>query len=157
MQTPERQSKDFPNSFFRVTTKGLYVRDGKVLMCHDFVVPERPTWELPGGGLDFGENIQDALRREINEEMGLEVTWIAEKPMHIWTARREESREMEWFYVLLLAYRIEIKSLDVLISTDECRDIKFFSKGDLLNANDLAIQIQPLAQMFNPTDFAPET
>jgi hypothetical protein len=44
------QSKDFPDSFFRVGIKGLCVRDGKVLMQEDAVIPTRPPiWELPGG------------------------------------------------------------------------------------------------------------
>lgn len=31
------------------------------------------NWELPGGGVEYGENIEKTLRREIKEECGLDV------------------------------------------------------------------------------------
>jgi 8-oxo-dGTP diphosphatase len=34
---------------------------------------ERGLWEFPGGAVEFGERLVDALRREIAEEYGLEI------------------------------------------------------------------------------------
>lgn len=31
-------------------------------------------WEMPGGGTDFGENPQEALKREVFEEVGLSIS-----------------------------------------------------------------------------------
>ena len=48
----------------------LVFKDGKILL-----LKESPklsgTWELPGGGLDFGENIYEGLKREIEEDLGV--------------------------------------------------------------------------------------
>lgn len=147
------QSKDFPDSFFRVGVKGLCVRDGKLLMQEDTVIATRPPiWELPGGGLDFDETFEEALRRELREENGLELAWVDDKPTYLWTNRRENTRHMEWFYVLLLCYRFEVKDLNFTPS-DECQSLKFFSLEELKNEKQLAPQLEPLKNLFNPVDF----
>ena len=155
---PPQESPDFPDAFYRVTVKGLCVRDGKVLMAHDFTgrsdTDPSPEWELPGGGVDFGEKFQDALKREVQEEMGLKVTWIDEKPTYVWTTKHNSGRGMQWFWVCTLFFRFEVENLDFTPS-EECKDIKFFSKEELqANVKDLASQIVPLAEHFNPADFA---
>ena len=37
---------------------------------------ERGLWEFPGGGVEFGETLADALRREIREEYGIEISVV---------------------------------------------------------------------------------
>ena len=34
---------------------------------------ERGLWEFPGGSVEFGEKMADALRREMSEEYGIEI------------------------------------------------------------------------------------
>ncbi len=34
---------------------------------------ERGLWEFPGGSVEFGETLADALRREMHEEYGIEI------------------------------------------------------------------------------------
>ncbi len=144
-------SKDFPDCFYRVTVKGLCVRDGKVLLVHE---PETLSgkWEMPGGGLDFGEDIRAGLKRELEEEMGLKIIKVSERPVYVWTHKYEGKRGMEWFYSLVLAYRVEFESLD-FTPTDECDEVKFFYQEDLKKSVDLNGQTQELADYFDPKDF----
>jgi 8-oxo-dGTP diphosphatase len=52
---------------------GLIVRDGKVLVIRRGKHPYKDHWSLPGGGVERGERLRDAVKREVLEETGLEV------------------------------------------------------------------------------------
>ena len=153
---PAQQSPDFPDAFYRVAVKGLYVRDGKVLLVHDYGgsdIDSSPKWELPGGGVDFGENFQDALKREVQEEMGLTVTWMDDRPTYIWTTKYVHGRGMDWYWLCSVFFRFDVEDLN-FTPTDECREIRFFSREDLQkNIANLGLQVVPLAEHFNPAAF----
>jgi 8-oxo-dGTP diphosphatase len=47
--------------------------DGRVLLTKRRVPPFLDLWVMPGGKVDLGEPILEALKREVHEEVGLEV------------------------------------------------------------------------------------
>ena len=52
---------------------GLIFRDGKVLVCQRTRHQTMPMkWEFPGGKIEDGEQPRDALRRELEEELGID-------------------------------------------------------------------------------------
>ena len=54
---------------------GLIVKDGKLLVCQRTRHQTMPLkWEFPGGKIEEGEQPRDALRRELEEELGIEAT-----------------------------------------------------------------------------------
>ncbi len=52
---------------------GVVVRDGRALIIKRAHEPRKGEWSLPGGHLELGESLQDAVRREIREETNLEI------------------------------------------------------------------------------------
>jgi len=54
----------------RVRVSAVLRREGRVLLCrHDKEGAE--CWLLPGGGVQYGESLAQALRRELEEECGI--------------------------------------------------------------------------------------
>jgi 8-oxo-dGTP diphosphatase len=54
---------------------GLLVRDSQVLICQRTRHQSMPLkWEFPGGKIEYGEQPRDALRRELEEELGIHAT-----------------------------------------------------------------------------------
>lgn len=54
---------------------GVFVRhNGKILLGKRRGSHGEGTWALPGGHLEFGEELEACVRREIREETNLEVT-----------------------------------------------------------------------------------
>lgn len=65
--------------------KAFIEREGRLLLVRKSPDdPECPElWEVPGGRIDFGEDVDDHLRREVAEEVGLIVT--PGSPFAVWS------------------------------------------------------------------------
>lgn len=55
---------------FRPAAYGLIIDSGKILLMNTILTNR---FSLPGGGIEVGEEMETALKREIREETGLEV------------------------------------------------------------------------------------
>jgi 8-oxo-dGTP diphosphatase len=51
----------------------LIVDQGRVLLVKRGSEPNKDLWSLPGGAVELGETIKDALIREVREETSLEI------------------------------------------------------------------------------------
>jgi ADP-ribose pyrophosphatase YjhB (NUDIX family) len=78
----------------------LVFRRDRILMAQRGKPPLQGWWSLPGGALEVGESLKDAVRREVLEETGLEV-----EPVKVFEVferiMRDESGAAEYHYVLI--------------------------------------------------------
>lgn len=72
-EAQEIAKKQYGNKI-RVRACGICIENQQVLMiCHKGVINDKDVWLPPGGGVEDGESITDALMREFLEETGFEV------------------------------------------------------------------------------------
>lgn len=57
----------------RIAVGAVVVADGSLLMVRRGGDPGKGLWSLPGGRVEHGEYISDALVREVQEETGVEI------------------------------------------------------------------------------------
>ncbi len=58
----------------RLRVNGLVVRNRSLLLVKiNSPTAPQPFWMPPGGGVEFGEHLEEALKREMKEETGMEV------------------------------------------------------------------------------------
>jgi 8-oxo-dGTP diphosphatase len=62
-----------PASRPQLAVSAAIFRDGKVLLVRRARSPGKGFYSLPGGRVEFGESLQVALAREVDEETGLRI------------------------------------------------------------------------------------
>jgi 8-oxo-dGTP diphosphatase len=112
---------------------GLIVRDGRVLICQRSAAARFPLkWEFPGGKVEAGEDAAEALRRELREELAIEVMEAEEFARHV--HHYEGMPPVELLFYQVLKYGGQVKNLifQQIVWTEVCRLDQFdFLEGDL--------------------------
>ncbi len=75
-------------------------RDKKVALVRRGGPPSEGKWSIPGGLLELGESLEDALRREVREETGIEVE-VIERCAVLERILRDSWGRVEYHYVLI--------------------------------------------------------
>lgn len=118
----------YPNTFYRVSVKAV-IRNQQ---GHVLVVKEhQDKWELPGGGLDHGENIHDCLRRELAEELNITNDFTEE----FWKVKTQympsrPDKELN-FWKMSLYYYVTLPDDCLLKLDDDLTDAAFMPKSVL--------------------------
>ena len=108
---------------FPVSIKAIIIDDNKVLCLKN----ERNEWDFPGGKIDFNEDIENCLRREIKEETNLSVdNLMIIKPLNL---------KFNAVPVLVLLYSAKISCDFPIIISHEHSEYNFFSKSEINNLN----------------------
>jgi len=55
----------------RICVDALIVSDGKIMLAKRNIEPFKGYWALPGGAINFGETIDEALNRNLKKELGI--------------------------------------------------------------------------------------
>lgn len=110
-----------------VVVKGIIEHKGRVLILQRSSMDEvdADRWEMVGGKIEFGEQLEEALVREVLEEAGIAVS--VEKLLYATTFFTDPHRQ-----IVLLSYLCRAANNEVTLS-EEHRDYKWVEGFELGN------------------------
>ncbi|QOX80118.1 NUDIX hydrolase [Trichlorobacter lovleyi] len=98
----------------------------RVLLTRRSIPPFKDMWVMPGGKIDLGEPIATALRREVDEEVGLDI----EVGSLIDVFEHVTPGEENCHYIILF-YRCRPVHYDLSHNPDEVSEAVWVARGDL--------------------------
>ena len=106
----------------KTAVAAIILRDHEILMVRRGVEPGLGKWSIPGGSIELGETMEDALRREVWEETGLEIK-VGDFAGVIDLIVRDENGQISFHYVILDYFATIISDGEACPATDvtECR------------------------------------
>jgi 8-oxo-dGTP diphosphatase len=113
---------EIPSPYYRVSLKAIIFDNDKRILV---VQTEDGLWELPGGGWEHGESMQECLRREINEELGVPIDHINFSSAYPYAAKGRTGHMR-----LKLAIPVTAKDQDFTLG-DDVTDCKFVNAKEL--------------------------
>ena len=116
----------------RIRVSALLRWQGRILLIrHE--KPGKEYWLLPGGGVNSGESLVDALRRELREELGIEDLLPFEGPVAI-VDSIAPARSVAAKHVVHIVFAGDLggRSLETVTSVDAAvRGHRLFAFGEL--------------------------
>ena len=132
-----------------------YIGVGVTFYCHDgagrFVMGRRSKnardehgmWDLGGGGVEFGESAEDAVRREILEEYGTDARaceFLGYMDVH----REQAGSPTHW---ISLVFKVLVDPTQIHnAEPDKCDEVRWFTLNDL--PDDIHSQLPQFLERF---------
>jgi 8-oxo-dGTP diphosphatase len=118
----------------RIRVCGICVEDHKILLInHSGMNESNEFWSAPGGGLQFGETIEECLKREFWEETNtiisagkfLKINEFINPPLHA----------IELFYEVKIESGIVKKGYDPEMQEQIIKEVKWLTFEEVLSKN----------------------
>ena len=100
----QENARTYPTRPYLAVSAAIF-RDGKVLIVRRARPPAHGLYTLPGGGVELGETLEQAVIREVREETALEIEPIELAGFRQAIVRDKEGRIERHFVVLPFAAR----------------------------------------------------
>lgn len=107
-----------------LTVDAIIKKEDKILLIKRLNNPFKDCWALPGGFVEYGEDIESATIREVQEETGLEIK--LDKLVGVYSDPDRDPRG----HTVTVAHTATITGGN-LQSDSDAKDAKFFTEDEL--------------------------
>ena len=108
---------------FPISIKAIIIDKNRVLCLKN----ERNEWDFAGGKINFNEDVEESLRREVKEETNLNIKNLnILKPLNL---------KFNAVSVFILLYSAKISCDSPIIISYEHSEYNSFSKSEIMNLN----------------------
>jgi len=104
----------------RLTVDGVVLNEKKILLVKRKNEPYKDKWALPGGFVEYGEKVEEAVVREVFEETGLETKII--DLIGIYSDPNRDPRG----HIVSVVYLLKMNK-GVIKGGDDATEAKFFN------------------------------
>ena len=137
----------------RIRVSALLRWEGRILLCRHEKAGRGEYWLLPGGGVNAGESLVDALHRELAEEVGIGDDLTFEGPVAIVDSISPKRTFTSKHVVhIIFAGDLSGRSLEAAISQDAA--VRGHSLFDGAELDDIVVHppIQRFLRVWEPGD-----
>ena len=131
-RTMERNHFNLADDEYHLTVLGVIRRpDGRFLITKRVMTKAWAPgwWEVSGGGVQAGESSEEAVRREVKEETGLDVRNA--EGGYLFTYKRENPGEGDNYFVDVYRFVMDISDEDLKLQTEETDGYMFATKEQI--------------------------
>lgn len=118
--------------------------EGKLMLVTRGVEPDYGKLDLPGGFVDPEESVEDALLRELEEELGI----LVQQYKYMDSAPNEYIFSEFSVFTVDLAFKVIPVSLDKLVPKDDILEYRFYSEEEIDYDDIPAPSIKRFVQQF---------
>jgi len=102
--------------------------NGKLMMVTRGVEPDYGKLDLPGGFVDHNESVEDAVKRELFEELGMKVKSMK----YIFSAPNEYIFSGFSVFTIDLAFEVIPESIENLKPMDDILEYRFYAENEFV-------------------------
>ncbi|MCP8317012.1 MAG: NUDIX hydrolase [archaeon] len=103
-------------------------KNGSVLLVKREHEPSKGKWSLPGGLVNLGERIRDAIKREVEEEVGLKVDVV--KIVDVFDSIEYDDKGRVRFHYVIVGFMVKPIGGEAR-GSEEASQVKWFKVEEL--------------------------
>jgi len=127
-ETSARMNEQRTISSPAVGVGAVVIRSNRLLLVKRGSAPHKGMWAVPGGSVELGESLQQAVERETREETGLIVA--ARDPIAVFQVIERNDRGAIQFHYVIVDLIADYVSGEAA-AADDAADVGWFSAEDL--------------------------